>query len=156
MVIMSKKEKTNEQANKNLIQELNKVLATYQLFYQNLRGVHWNIKGNNFFALHVKFEELYTDAQLKIDEIAERILTLGNQPLHSFSDYLKTSEIKESKNISEDKEAVKMIVSNLGSLLKLEKHALKYAEDDESTQDLLTQFIAYQEKTLWMFKAWLG
>lgn len=153
---MSKKEKTNEQANKNLIQELNKVLATYQLFYQNLRGVHWNIKGNNFFALHVKFEELYTDAQLKIDEIAERILTLGNQPLHSFSDYLKTSEIKESKNISEDKEAVKMIVSNLGSLLKLEKHALKYAEDDESTQDLLTQFIAYQEKTLWMFKAWLG
>jgi starvation-inducible DNA-binding protein len=156
MNIMSKKEKTNEQANKNLIQELNKVLATYQLFYQNLRGVHWNIKGNNFFALHVKFEELYTDAQLKIDEIAERILTLGNQPLHSFSDYLKTSEIKESKNISEDKEAVKMIVSNLGSLLKLEKHALKYAEDDESTQDLLTQFIAYQEKTLWMFKAWLG
>jgi starvation-inducible DNA-binding protein len=156
MVIMSKKEKTNEQANKNLIQELNKVLATYQLFYQNLRGVHWNIKGNNFFALHVKFEELYTDAQLKIDEIAERILTLGNQPLHSFSDYLKTSEIKESKNISEDKVAVKMIVSNLGSLLKLEKHALKYAEDDESTQDLLTQFIAYQEKTLWMFKAWLG
>lgn len=153
---MSKKEKTNEQANKNLIQELNKVLATYQLFYQNLRGVHWNIKGNNFFALHVKFEELYTDAQLKIDEIAERILTLGNQPLHSFSDYLKTSEIKESKNISEDKVAVKMIVSNLGSLLKLEKHALKYAEDDESTQDLLTQFIAYQEKTLWMFKAWLG
>jgi starvation-inducible DNA-binding protein len=156
MVIMSKKEKTNEQANKNLIQELNKVLATYQLFYQNLRGVHWNIKGNNFFALHVKFEELYTDAQLKIDEIAERILTLGNQPLHSFSDYLKTSEIKESKNISEDKEAVKMIVSNLGSLLKLEKQALKYAENDESTQDLLTQFIVYQEKTLWMFKAWLG
>ncbi len=153
---MSKKEKTNEQANKNLIQELNKVLATYQLFYQNLRGVHWNIKGNNFFALHVKFEELYTDAQLKIDEIAERILTLGNQPLHSFSDYLKTSEIKESKNISEDKEAVKMIVSNLGSLLKLEKQALKYAENDESTQDLLTQFIVYQEKTLWMFKAWLG
>jgi starvation-inducible DNA-binding protein len=153
---MSKKEEKNKQANKNLIQELNKILATYQLFYQNLRGVHWNIKGKNFFALHVKFEELYTDAQLKIDEIAERILTLGNQPLHSFSDYLKTSEIKESKNISEDKEAVKMIVSNLGSLLKLEKQALQYAENDESTQDLLTQFIAYQEKTLWMFKAWLG
>jgi starvation-inducible DNA-binding protein len=57
------------------------------LYYQNLRGIHWNIKGRAFFDLHVKFEELYNDANMKVDEIAERILTLGETPLHTFDDY---------------------------------------------------------------------
>ena len=60
-----------------LAAELNVLLANYQLYYQNTRGLHWNIKGKHFFELHVKFEEIYTDAQLKIDLIAERVLTLG-------------------------------------------------------------------------------
>ena len=54
-----------------LAAELNVLLANYQLYYQNTRGLHWNIKGKHFFELHVKFEEIYTDAQLKIDLIAE-------------------------------------------------------------------------------------
>jgi len=60
---------------KKLADLLNVLLANYQLFYINSRGFHWNIKGEKFFELHLKFEELYTDTQLKIDEIAERILT---------------------------------------------------------------------------------
>ena len=58
-----------------LVSELNGLLANFQIYYQNLRGLHWNIKGKNFFELHVKFEEFYTDSQVKIDDIAERILT---------------------------------------------------------------------------------
>ena len=68
---------------------LNQLLADYQVFYQNLRGLHWNIKGKEFFELHLKFEEFYDDAVIKIDEIAERILTLESEPLHTFSDYIK-------------------------------------------------------------------
>ena len=71
---------------KELVIKLNDLLANYQLFYQNLRGLHWNIKGKEFFELHLKFEELYNDAVIKIDEIAERILTLEGEPLHTFSD----------------------------------------------------------------------
>ena len=61
--------------------ELNVLLADYHLYYQKLRNFHWNIVGNHFFDLHEKFEELYDDAKLKVDEIAERILTLRFQPI---------------------------------------------------------------------------
>ncbi|MGZ8517470.1 MAG: Dps family protein, partial [Chitinophagaceae bacterium] len=91
---------------RKLAEKMNVLLANYQLFYVNTRGLHWNIKGDKFFELHVKFEELYTDIQLKIDEVAERILTLGHIPCHSFTDYLKLSKIKEQRNVTGEKEAV--------------------------------------------------
>ncbi len=74
----------NEEYAQKLADKLNVLLANYQLFYINVRGFHWNITGSNFFELHIKFEELYNDALLKIDEVAERILTLGHTPLHTF------------------------------------------------------------------------
>ncbi len=84
----------DDKKSKLLAEKLNFLLANYQLFYTNARGFHWNITGEKFFELHVKFEELYNDAFLKIDEIAERILTLGYTPVHSFSEYIRTSEIR--------------------------------------------------------------
>lgn len=78
----------SEEKSEILSTDLNKLLANFQRYYQNLRGIHWNIKGKRFFDLHVKFEELYTDANLKVDLIAERILTLGGVPLHTFEDYI--------------------------------------------------------------------
>ena len=136
---------------------LNTLLANYHLFYQNTRGLHWNIKGKHFFELHVKFEEIYTDAQLKIDMIAERILTLGFTPLHTFSDYLKESEIKEGKNISDAKTAVELIVNNLQTIIRSERNILKTAGklNDEGTATILTDFITQQEKEIWMYSSWL-
>ena len=66
---------------KPVVIELNTLLADYHMYYQKLRNFHWNILGKNFFDLHEKFESLYTDARVKIDEIAERILTLGFHPV---------------------------------------------------------------------------
>ena len=138
--------------------QLNSLLASYQVHYQNLRGIHWNIKGVHFFELHVKFEELYMDAQTRIDEIAERVLMLGGTPLHTFSDYVKNSKITEANDISEDKAAVTMLVENMQTLIQLERQVMEVAdsEQDETTLDLMTQLIVFQEKTIWMFKAWLG
>ena len=65
----------NEKKAAQLTKQLNVLLANYSIFYQNTRGYHWNIKGEKFFELHGKFEELYNDLLLKIDEVAERILT---------------------------------------------------------------------------------
>ena len=137
--------------------ELNVLLASFQTYYQNLRGIHWNIKGKRFFELHVKFEELYTDATIKVDEIAERILTLGGQPLHTFDDYLKTSKVVVGKNVTNDEESVRLIIASLSSLLKLERSILMLSEDaqDEGTNGLMSDFISEQEKTVWMMQSWL-
>ena len=138
--------------------ELNMLLSNFQLYYQNLRGFHWNGRGSNFFELHAKFEELYTDAQLKIDELAERILTLGQTPLHTFEDYLKTARIQVYKNISNDREMVQALVDMLQVLLIKEREVLETAgaASDEGTSDLITPIIAEQEKTVWMMRAWLN
>lgn len=146
-------EKTKELAN-----DLNQLLANFQLYYQNLRGIHWNIKGRAFFDLHMKFEELYTDANLKVDEIAERILTLGATPLHTFEDYTKAAKVPVGKNISKDERAVELIVESLTELLKIERKILESASEanDEGTNSMMSDFITEQEKTVWMMKAWLG
>jgi starvation-inducible DNA-binding protein len=145
--------KTNE-----INKKLNELLASFQTYYQNLRGIHWNIKGKRFFELHIKFEELYTDATVKIDEIAERILTLGGQPLHTFEDYLNLSKVAVGKNITNDEESVRLIIASLSSLLQIERSILILSDtaEDEGTNGLMSGFISEQEKTLWMMQSWLN
>lgn len=147
----------NTEKTKELIVDLNSLLANFQLYYQNLRGVHWNIRGKRFFDLHPKFEELYNDAQLKIDEVAERVLTLGGVPLHTFDDYIKAAKVPVGKNIHEDEKAVRLIVDSLTELLKIERVILDESDEagDEGTNAMMSDFITEQEKTVWMMKAWL-
>ena len=137
---------------------LNELLANFQVYYQNLRGLHWNIKGKKFFELHIKFEEFYTDSQEKIDLIAERILTLGGNPLHTFEDYTALANVPVGKNISQDIEGVTLVVNSLSELLKIERAILNESDDanDEGTNSMMSDFIAEQEKTLWMLNAWLS
>ena len=146
------KEKAVELSNK-----LNNLLADYQLFYQNLRGMHWNIKGREFFELHVKFEEFYDDAVIKVDEIAERILTLEGEPLHTFTDYLKISDIKEEKNITNGIKGIEIIIDNFSTLILKERKILSLAgeADDEGTMSLMSDYISQTEKTLWMLSSYL-
>ncbi len=141
-----------------LSEDLNKLLASFQQYYQNLRGIHWNIKGKRFFDLHVKFEELYTDANMKIDEIAERILTLGGVPLHTFEDYIEDSNVPIGKNVTKDEDAIRLIVDSLKELLIIERGILDASgkADDEGTNSMMGDFISEQEKTVWMMKAWLA
>lgn len=137
---------------------LNKLLANFQVYYQNLRGLHWNIKGKSFFELHLKFEELYTDSQEKIDMIAERILTLEGTPMHTFEDYVRHAEVAVGKNISNDRESVDLIVNSLSTLIGIERQILNQSDeaDDEGTNAMMSDFISEQEKTIWMMKAWLA
>ena len=142
---------------KKLAELLNVLLANYQLFYINSRGFHWNIKGEKFFELHLKFEELYTDTQLKIDEIAERILTLGHTPDHTFTDFLKLSKIKEQKNITDGVKAVNSVIDAFSILLTIERQLLILSAetDDEGTNALMSDYIRQQEKLVWMYSAFL-
>lgn len=145
------KEKTGK-----TVEQLNILLADYHLYYQKLRNFHWNIIGQNFFDLHEKFEELYDDAKLKVDEIAERILTLRFQPTSNYSDYLKKSNIKESSSDLEDGEMVTILLEDHGKILKQMSKVVETAEEngDEGTIDLIGGYIRELEKTSWMLDAW--
>lgn len=137
---------------------LNKLLANYSIFYQNTRGYHWNIKGEKFFELHLKFEELYNNLLLKIDEVAERILTLGYAPNHRYSDYMKVSVIKESTQVSNGMKAVENILSSFKGIISLQRELLDLSAEagDEGTNALMSDYIREQEKLVWMYSAFLN
>lgn len=144
----------NDKINKT-IQQLNDLLANYAIYYQNLRSMHWNVTGLHFFTLHEKFEEEYIDAQEMVDEIAERILSLGGKPKSTFSVYIKDSEISEFSEYENAEKTIHFLVNNLETLLEKENKILELASDnnDEGTADLMTMLISKQEKNRWMFSA---
>lgn len=146
----------DEKKTSNTVQELNVLLADYHLYYQKLRNFHWNVIGKNFFDLHEKFEELYDDAKLKVDEIAERILTLRFQPTSNLSDYLKVSNIKESASDIPDSKMIEILLQDHATLLKQLRKVAKVADEggDEGTVDLIGAYIRELEKTSWMLDAW--
>ena len=147
-----------EEKSKALAEKLNVLLADYHVFYINTRGFHWNIKGEKFFELHLKFEELYNDLQLKIDEVAERILTLGFTPMHSYQDFLSNSSIPEAKNVSDGRQAVQSILDSFKIAIKLQRELLALSDeaDDEGTNALMSDYIREQEKLVWMYSAFMG
>lgn len=140
-----------------LVEKLNDLLANYMVFYQNTRGLHWNIKGNKFFELHLKFEELYTNLLVKVDEVAERILTLGGVPVHTFDDYTKSSSILALKNVSQPGEAVKSLLDAFQILILKQRELLDLAANanDEGTNALMSDYIREQEKMVWMYSAYI-
>lgn len=143
---------------KVLAEKLNVLLADYHVFYMNVRGFHWNIKGHKFFELHVKFEELYTDMAVKIDEIAERILTLGHTPLHTFEDMLRHSKVAPTRNVSDGFECVKHILQAFREILVAQRELLDLSGDanDEGTNSLMSDYITEQEKLVWMYTSYLA
>jgi starvation-inducible DNA-binding protein len=143
---------------KHLAEKLNELLANYSIFYQNTRGYHWNIKGEKFFELHVKFEELYDDLILKIDEVAERILTLGHTPKHNYTDYRATSKIKESVQVSDGIKAVEDILASFQTIIILQRELLTISAEagDEGTNALMSDYIRLQEKLVWMYSSFLN
>ena len=141
-----------------VIDKLNGLLSSYHTFYINVRGYHWNVKGEHFFSLHPKFEELYTALQLQIDEIAERILTLGGTPLHAYSDFSQHTSIKEDKNVKDGNTCVKGVVTGLQTLIEEQRQvsALAAESDDQGSADLVDAYVQEQEKLVWMYNAFLG
>lgn len=148
----------DKKKSENLSEKLNELLANYSIFYQNTRGYHWNIKGEKFFELHVKFEELYNDLILKIDEVAERILTLGHTPKHNYADYRTISKIEESVEVSDGIKAVENILKSFQTTIILQRELLELASDadDEGTNALMSDYIREQEKQVWMYSAFLN
>jgi len=139
-----------------VVSELNVLLADYHVYYQKLRNFHWNILGKNFFDLHNKFEEMYNDTKTKIDEVAERIITLKYHPISKLSDYIEVSKIKESSPLLTDEEMVSEIVEDHKIILEQLAKVVDRADNakDEGTIDLMGAYIRELEKSTWMLNAW--
>ena len=146
----------NESAVANVVNGLNQLLADYQVFYQNLRGFHWNIQGHGFFVLHGKFEDMYNDVANKVDEIAERVLMLGGQPDNRFSEYLKAARLQEVANVSCGDDALKNVLDSYGYFIGEERKLMALASEagDESTVAMMSDYLREQEKMVWMLVAY--
>jgi len=138
--------------------KLNTLLATYSVLYMNIRGFHWNIKGKEFFELHIKFEEIYNALVLQIDEIAERILTLEGTPIHSYTDNVKNSLIAEKTNITDGNTALEYILDGYKTIIMLQREISNMAGDiaDEGTVSQMSDYITLQEKEAWMYRSYLA
>ncbi|MBB3122940.1 MULTISPECIES: Dps family protein [Mesoflavibacter] len=139
-----------------VVMDLNTLLSDYHMYYQKLRSFHWNILGKNFFDLHEQFEDMYNDAQIKIDEIAERILTLRHHPVSKFSDYIKIATVQEESAMISDQKMIETLLNDHKIILAQMSSVIDSAENagDEGTIDLVGAYIRELEKTSWMLNAW--
>jgi starvation-inducible DNA-binding protein len=142
-----------------VVEELNNLLANYHIHYQKLRGCHWNVKGKSFFSLHAKFEELYTEALSNIDELAERILSLGKAPVSTFAEYIRLSHLKEINTIGlSETDMVKALVEDMSALIEMEREILNTTEEagDDGSNDMVNRFMQFKEKNMWMLKSFIN
>ena len=137
----------------NLVKNLNCLLADLNVFYRKLQNYHWNVKGKDFFTMHTKLEEYYDEINEQIDEVAEHILMLNNQPLGTMKNYLDNTCIQEAKNEKIDEcEVIKNIIADYGTLLKKVTEIKEEADNQKfyATSSLMDNYISLYMKNLWM------
>ncbi|WP_051235926.1 Dps family protein [Paenibacillus pinihumi] len=139
-----------------VIEKLNKQVANWSVLYMKLHHFHWYVKGPHFFTLHEKFEELYNEATLILDEVAERVLTLGGKPVSTLKDQLSLASIREAKGGESADEMIKQLTDDLLQLAAESKELAETADDagDAPTADMLVGRQEWIEKTVWMLKAY--
>lgn len=145
-------------AKDKLINQLNELVSTYSVLYTKLHNYHWYVTGPSFFTLHAKFEELYNEITLNLDEVAERILTKGAKPVATLKEHLELSRVKEATGDETAEEMVQSIIDDFQSTMKLIKKAMEEASEqgDDRTEDMLNATFQSLEKHCWMLSAFLG
>ncbi len=141
-----------------LIGAVNKQVANWMVLYVKLHHYHWYVKGHHFFTLHEKFEELYDEANEHIDELAERILTIGGSPVSTLKECLGISSINEAKGNESEEDMVRETISDFQTVISECQSAMELAEkaNDEGTSDMLLGIIGGLQKHVWMLNAYLG
>ena len=141
-----------------LEEQLNELVATWSVLYTKLHNYHWYVSGPTFFTLHAKFEELYTEAALHLDELAERILSRGEKPVATLKEQLAISLVDEASGKEDATEMVAAIVQDFTKTKDAAAKTMDTASEagDDRTEDLLNGLIQSLEKHIWMLNAFLG
>ncbi len=137
---------------------LNQQLANWNVLYVKLHNYHWYVKGPNFFTLHEKFELYYNEAKVMVDELGERILTIGAKPIATIREYLETATIEEGNSSFSAEEMVLDLIKDYDKIVQESRDVISVAEEsnDQETADLFLGKIAEIEKMLWMLNSFLG
>lgn len=149
-------------ANSDNKQEVRKALnlqvANFTVLWTKLHNYHWYVKGHNFFSLHDKFEELYDTASTYVDELAERLLAIGGEPIGKQSDAIEKASVKEAEYDIDANEMVRQLAQDYDTVIKELDEGRKIAEDagDDRTADIFIGMITDIEKNNWMLKSFLG
>jgi starvation-inducible DNA-binding protein len=142
---------------KSLAPTLNQLMADYSVYYQKLRTYHWTVKGPMFFQLHTKFEQMYLAAAERVDELAERVVGLGELPLRSLSEVLEMARLEEESGSPMAQDMVQTLGSDLSKLIGwLRQSSAQAGQSDPLTANMLEEMADAEEKAAWMLQAYLG
>lgn len=139
-----------------IVKKLNEFLSDLEIVNVKLQNYHWNVVGKGFFTTHEKLEEYYDEIREQIDEVAEHILTLGNQPVGTMKDFVENSKIREAKN--EQIKSIDIMENVMNDLQELKQKAIQIkqeAEDKEYyvTSSMMDDYLADYSKKIWMLNA---
>ena len=144
--------------NTQVVEVLNKQVANWTVAFTKLHNFHWYVKGPNFFSLHTKFEELYDEASQYIDDLAERIIAVGGNPVATLKESLDISIIDEAGKGYKAEEMVAELSQDFTNVAKQLDEAIEVASnaEDDVTEDMFIGMQTYIEKHNWMLKSYLG
>jgi starvation-inducible DNA-binding protein len=147
--------KNNNPLNAEIVNLLNVQIANWSVLYIKLHHYHWYVKGPQFFTLHLKFEELYNEAALHVDTLAERVLAIGGKPLATIAAYLKVSSILEAVGTERAADMVRAIEQDFRILIEELRSTMELAQqaNDETTSDMLLAIHTSLEKHVWMLSS---
>ena len=144
-------------ANQQLVQLVNKEIANFTVLYTKLHNYHWFVTGTHFFALHAKLEELYNEATLNLDELAERLLALGEKPVATLKEYLELATIEEATGNERTEDMVQSVINDFEKISTelVEVIDLAEKEEDQVTGDMLIGMKKSLNTHVWMLRAYL-
>ncbi|HDH7057295.1 TPA: DNA starvation/stationary phase protection protein [Staphylococcus aureus] len=142
----------------DVVKELNQQVANWTVAYTKLHNFHWYVKGPNFFSLHVKFEELYNEASQYVDELAERILAVGGNPVGTLTECLEQSIVKETAKGYSAEQMVEELSQDFTNISKQLENAIEIAGNagDDVSEDMFIGMQTSVDKHNWMFKSYLS
>lgn len=158
MAKTSSSKSTSKTKNSGVEQMLNQQVANLNVLYVKLHNYHWYVSGEQFFSLHEKFEEMYNEVTLKMDEVAERMLAIKANPAATMKEYLELATIQEASGNEDTRGMVQQLVEDFATLAEELQEGIEMAEkaEDMPTADMLTGFKTDFEKHMWMLRAYMG
>jgi starvation-inducible DNA-binding protein len=137
---------------------LSRLLADTYTLYLKTHNFHWNVTGPMFNTLHLMFEQQYNELALAVDEVAERIRSLGFHAPGSYTAFAKLSSVPEADGTPSAEEMIQQLAEGQEIVVRTAREIFPAADEanDEPTADLLTQRMQVHEKTAWMLRSMLA
>ncbi|WP_449601314.1 Dps family protein [Paenibacillus sp. Marseille-Q9583] len=142
----------------SLEQILNRQVANLNVLYVKIHNFHWYVKGEQFFSLHVKFEDLYNEVTLQMDEVAERLLSIKGSPAATMKEYLELATIQEATGKEDTRGMVQSLVEDFATISEELTEGIELAEEikDQPTSDMFIKIRGDLEKHQWMLRSYLS